>query len=465
MAGADHADDLPPARARRVRAALVAGHAAGGAGTDAAAAFAASWLLTRSLAHAGLTASAVVGVQTLTGRYRARRALSLVDTAVPLVRRLCALVVFGALLTGAPLASTSQAPVAFLSLGVCAVVAVSGHALLAGLARAYRRRRTHQRRALLVGGGNATAHVAGTLLEHPEFGMIPIGQLVFTSTPPDPVPGCPPVPVLGDGTRCVPLAEAAAADVLVLVADDIPRHRTPDVLAAASRGSAETLLFPSLGTPMPPGDGLDHLAGLPCLPLNTLHRARHARRAKRAFDLLAALLLLAVAWPVMAVCAVAVRIEGGPGVLFRQRRLGAGGREFVLLKFRTLQPDSAHESDTRWSVEGDVRMGPVGRFLRGTSLDELPQLWNVIRGDMSLVGPRPERPYFVERFSAAHPGYGLRHRVPVGVTGWAQIHGLRGDTSIEQRARFDNHYIENWSFARDLKVLVWTALAMCGRQR
>jgi lipopolysaccharide/colanic/teichoic acid biosynthesis glycosyltransferase len=128
-----------------------------------------------------------------------------------------------------------------------------------------------------------------------------------------------------------------------------------------------------------------------------------------------------------------------------------------VLKFRTLRPRDEHESATRWNVAEDRRMSRVGHVLRRTSLDELPQLWNVLRGDMSLVGPRPERPYFVQRFSQLHPGYAARHRMPVGITGLAQVHGLRGDTSIEDRARFDNHYIDTWSLWQDVRILLYTA--------
>jgi lipopolysaccharide/colanic/teichoic acid biosynthesis glycosyltransferase len=127
-----------------------------------------------------------------------------------------------------------------------------------------------------------------------------------------------------------------------------------------------------------------------------------------------------------------------------------------LLKFRSLKPATDDESATRWNVSQDHRLGPVGRFLRKSSLDELPQLWNIVRGDMSLVGPRPERPHFVEQFEQHVPRYTARHRVPTGLTGWAQVHGLRGDTSIENRASFDNHYIQNWSLWGDIKILLRT---------
>ena len=168
--------------------------------------------------------------------------------------------------------------------------------------------------------------------------------------------------------------------------------------------------------------------------------------------------------PVLLACAVAVRLETGPGVIFRQARVGLEGRTFTLFKFRSLKPVDSAESATQWSIDQDQRLGPVGRFLRRTSLDELPQLVNVLRGDMSLVGPRPERPFFVQEFSKATVRYDERHRVQTGLTGWAQVHDLRGDTSIDARVRFDNYYIENWSLWTDLKIMCRTVLAIVRHQ-
>jgi lipopolysaccharide/colanic/teichoic acid biosynthesis glycosyltransferase len=149
-------------------------------------------------------------------------------------------------------------------------------------------------------------------------------------------------------------------------------------------------------------------------------------------------------------------------VFFRQLRIGEDGRPFQLLKFRTMQVNS--DSDTTWSVVGDARVTRVGRLLRRTYLDELPQLLNVLRGEMSLVGPRPERPHFASRFAREVPRYHERHRVHGGITGWAQVHGLRGDTPIADRARFDNHYIEHWSLWRDVVIVVRTlANVLLGR--
>jgi lipopolysaccharide/colanic/teichoic acid biosynthesis glycosyltransferase len=153
---------------------------------------------------------------------------------------------------------------------------------------------------------------------------------------------------------------------------------------------------------------------------------------------------------------LAVRIEGGPGVIFRQPRVGRHGQVFDCLKLRSMRPVDGHESATNWSIAQDERVGRVGRFLRRSSLDELPQLWNILRGDMTLVGPRPERPHFVEQFSATYDRYAYRHRVQAGLTGFAQVSGLRGDTPIADRARYDNYYIENWSLWLDVKILLRT---------
>jgi lipopolysaccharide/colanic/teichoic acid biosynthesis glycosyltransferase len=155
-------------------------------------------------------------------------------------------------------------------------------------------------------------------------------------------------------------------------------------------------------------------------------------------------------------CAILVRIEGGPGVIFRQARVGRHGVVFDCLKLRSMRPVDEKESATNWTVAGDHRVGPVGRFLRRTSIDELPQLWNIIRGDMTLVGPRPERPHFVDKFSSEYERYAHRHRVQAGLTGLAQVSGLRGDTSIADRARYDNYYIEHWSLWLDVKIVIRT---------
>ena len=194
--------------------------------------------------------------------------------------------------------------------------------------------------------------------------------------------------------------------------------------------------------------------------------------SKRLLDVGTAALLVLLTAPLLLVATVAVLVSSSGPVLFRHTRIGLDGRPIEVLKLRSmhldaeerltrmlaLDPAAAAELTRFGCLREDPRVaGAVGHFLRRWSLDELPQLWNVLRGDMSLVGPRPERPHFVSEFTQQYPWYTARHRVPAGLTGWAQVHGLRGDTSIADRARFDNFYIENWSMWGDMKILLRTA--------
>lgn len=178
---------------------------------------------------------------------------------------------------------------------------------------------------------------------------------------------------------------------------------------------------------------------------------------KRILDLAVSGALLIVLSPILIMIALAVLVTSGRPVLFRQERVARGGGTFSMIKFRTMTNEAESGSGPVWTIENDPRRTSIGRFLRLTSLDELPQLWNVLRGDMSLVGPRPERPSFVADLEEEMTWYRFRHRMRPGITGWAQTHGLRGNTSLDSRVQYDNWYIENWSVWLDLKILVMTA--------
>ncbi|TDD93864.1 sugar transferase [Actinomadura rubrisoli] len=396
-------------------------------------------------------AVAVAGLNAAGGLYRVRRSPSLLADLRPLLVRT---LVVGALVA-APGGAGGWHAMAWITVVAC-VLSLGARAFANAATRAYRCRRSRSRATLVVGTGTTAEHVVDLLRRRGEFGLAPVGQ-VSAGVP----GGAPPLPVLGDASDLPALVEGYGADTVMVVAEDVDPGRLDAVLRLSFGLACETLLV------QPPSDVVpvaaarrEYLAGLPCARVDWPLREPGPRLAKRLLDLVLGSMLLVAAAPVLAACALAVRLEGGPGVLFRQRRIGLGGDEFVLLKFRTLKPADEQEADTRWTVDGDHRMGPVGRFLRKSSLDELPQLWNVVRGDMSLVGPRPERPHFVEQFSRTCPGYMLRHRVQAGMTGWAQVHGFRGDTSIELRARLDNHYIDHWSFAADLRILLLTVRAI-----
>ncbi|MFE3454150.1 sugar transferase [Nonomuraea sp. NPDC059194] len=312
------------------------------------------------------------------------------------------------------------------------------------------RRRGATTHAVIVGAGRHGQRLAVALLGHPEYGLLPVGFVDEAGEHDSRLP------VLGSPADLREILRGHEARAVVIAGrEDQATART-----ARSLG-CEVYLAPE------PGDLLvdfvplrEHVRSFALLRMRPHPQARLTWPLKRALDIAVAVVGLMVSAPILAVCALLVRWEIGPGVLFRQRRVGYGGAPIELIKLRTLKPLDDHESATRWSIADDHRLGPAGRALRRTSLDELPQLWNVLKGDMSIVGPRPERPYFVEQFSGTTPHYHLRHRVPVGITGWAQIHGLRGDTSIEDRAHFDNHYIDDWSLRADFKIMLRTAWSL-----
>lgn len=208
-------------------------------------------------------------------------------------------------------------------------------------------------------------------------------------------------------------------------------------------------------------DRLIDLGGIHMLDLQpTLAETGSYLFQKRAFDLVLSVLILLICAPIFLLIAIAVKVSSRGPVFFSQERVGLNGRVFRMLKFRTMRTGSKEEADTRWTSENDPRRTLVGSFLRKTNLDELPQFFNVLKGDMSIVGPRPERAYFVERFLAEFDRYNFRHTFKVGITGWAQVNGWRGDTSIAKRVEYDMYYLRNWSLTFDLQIITMTLLRM-----
>ncbi|MFG3346606.1 sugar transferase [Streptomyces sp. NPDC048018] len=333
-----------------------------------------------------------------------------------------------------------------LRLGVAYAAHVVAVTVLRGLVHGRRRRaaRAHPRSALVVGAAGPARRFAAALSQRPEYGIRPVGVV---GARPDGEPGLPVLTSREEIHRAV--IQNTVRDAIFLTED-------PGLVTLFQHYGCTTWRIGGEPADGPMGE---HLWGYGCRRLVPIGE-RRGLTAKRVLDVALSAPALACALPVLLLCALAVRLSDGPGVLFRQERVGQNGRLFTLFKFRTLKPVDETESATRWSVAHDHRMSAAGHFLRKTSLDELPQLWNVLRGDMSLVGPRPERPYFVAQFSRVHAGYAARHRMPVGLTGLAQVHGLRGDTSIEDRCRFDNHYIDHWSLWQDVCILLRTAAGL-----
>lgn len=312
---------------------------------------------------------------------------------------------------------------------------------------------------VILGTGQVGRRLGQAMLEHPEHGLRLVGYLDDERRR----QVLPPAPLLGKTHDLGRLIGELGITHVVVTFGTVRVATLVEVVRTCDRLRCEILLVPRLFELHSATRDTERLQGLPLVRMRRAPFRRFSWRAKRAIDVVVAALLVVAMTPVLVACAVAVRLEGGPGVLFRQERVGLDGRRFQMLKFRSLKPSSEAESQLRWTIARDPRMGPVGRLLRSTSLDELPQLVNVLRGDMSLVGPRPERPHFVEQLSRTHPRYQARLRVPAGMTGWAAVNGMRGDTSISDRVRFDNEYIQNWSLWLDVKIMLRTIGAVLGR--
>jgi exopolysaccharide biosynthesis polyprenyl glycosylphosphotransferase len=310
-----------------------------------------------------------------------------------------------------------------------------------------------QHRTVIVGAGRVGAQVTEILQAHPEYGLHPIG---FLDDDPPMFDSVLPLPVLGGAQSLTDVLHEQRVNNVVVAFSSMKESEMVSVIRTCDRFDCELFVVPRLYELHHVDATMDAAWGFPLVRLRRATYRSPAWRVKRLIDVLVSGLVILLIAPLLLLLAVTVRLDGGPGILFRQERVGVDGRRFDVLKFRSMRPVDETESSTNWSIAQDDRVSGLGRFLRMTSLDELPQLFNILRGDMSLVGPRPERPYFVDQFRGLYPSYEARHRVPSGLTGWAQVHGLRGDTSIADRARFDNYYIENWSLWLDLKVMLRT---------
>jgi len=306
---------------------------------------------------------------------------------------------------------------------------------------------------LILGAGDVGRALARTMLERPELGLRPVGFI-------DPDPRA------GDDLR-VPVLSRRPSDLAavieehrigtVIVSFALTREsEMVDTVITAHQMDCSVLVVPRMFEVHHDGPDVERLRGYPLVRLNPDPTSRPAWWLKRSIDVLLAGLALVLLSPLLIAAGLLVLLESGRPMFFHQTRVGLDGSPFSIHKFRSLRPASEAESQSTWSIAKDARVGAVGRLLRRTSIDELPQLWNIFRGDMSFVGPRPERPGFVEVFSIEHERYWARHRVPAGLTGLAQVNGLRGDTSIAERARFDNYYIANWSLWLDLRIVVLT---------
>jgi exopolysaccharide biosynthesis polyprenyl glycosylphosphotransferase len=326
-----------------------------------------------------------------------------------------------------------------------------------------RRGRETARPTLVVGAGQVGALTARRLLEHPEFGLQPVGFL--DKEPLD--EASLPLPVLGASWDLERLIEQHGIQHVVITFSTAPSEVLLREVERCEELGVSVSLVPRLFERVTERLTVEHIGGLPLLSARRVDPKGLQFAVKYTVDRIVAGALLLVVLPAFVVLTLGTLLSVGRPIFFRQPRFGLDGREFEMLKFRSMRapleplvlPDLPADT-APGGIEGDDRRTRFGTFLRRTSLDELPQLLNVLRGDMSLVGPRPERPDFARLFERNVYRYGDRHRVKSGITGWAQVHGLRGKTSLSDRVEWDNFYIENWSLWLDVKILLMTVCAV-----
>ena len=320
------------------------------------------------------------------------------------------------------------------------------------------RHTTQKSNVLVLGSDHVALHVKHTFRQEP---MLRANVIGFLRTSLDsPHTDIPPDMILGTLDELSTLISTTQIDEIVLTDSRLPHDRIVQILLLCERNLITFKMVPDLFRIMTTSMDVQSLNDIPLLgistwPLDTFWN----RMVKRAEDILGAVIGLLISAPVIAVAALFIKRSSPGPVFYRQERCGEEGRVFELYKLRTMPVNAEAESGPVWTTENDERRTSIGAFLRQHNLDELPQFWNVLRGDMSLVGPRPERPHFVEQFKEDIGRYMWRHVSKPGLTGWAQVNGLRGNTDLKERIKYDLFYLENWSLAFDFKILVKTLFA------
>jgi exopolysaccharide biosynthesis polyprenyl glycosylphosphotransferase len=322
---------------------------------------------------------------------------------------------------------------------------------------ALRRSGIDTRRVLIVGARDPGRLVNATIRRSPRMGYrvqgylsdtIPVGELVDGK------------PVLGKTEQLGAVIRATRADEVIIALSGRSSNEVFDIVALAEDESVEIKLYPDAFQLITNNDvSVGDVSGLPLLGVKNVALDNPLNRAlKRALDIVVSALMLTFSSPIMMLIAALIRLDSRGPVFFAQERVGLDGKPFPTIKFRTMRVDAPELGN--WTTKDDPRVTRLGAFLRRYSLDEIPQFINVLRGEMSVVGPRPEQPVWVERFNQSIPRYMRRHRLKAGITGWAQVNGLRGDTSIEERTRYDLYYVDYWSLLFDIKIIIKTFVAI-----
>ncbi|NJN15218.1 MAG: undecaprenyl-phosphate glucose phosphotransferase [Oscillochloris sp.] len=408
-----------------------------------------------------------VAIFTFNGLYAMRRGASRVDEAFKVFSAVSLVTVITLLInTMLPEFGSEDVPLARDVLVWAWGSALAGCVFLRAVYRSavgwLRSRGIDTRRVLIVGAREPGQLVWNTIRRHPGLGYRVQGFLSDTTPIGSDIAG---LPVLGCTTQISRVVRATHADEVIIALSGRSSADLVEIIAHAEDEAVAIKVYPDTFQLITNNDvSIGDLSALPLVSVKNAALDNPWNRAlKRGLDLIVTTGLLLVGAPIMTLIALAIRLESRGPVFFLQERVGMDNQPFWMIKFRTMRVD-AEELGT-WTTQNDPRVTRVGRLLRRTSLDELPQLINVLIGDMSLVGPRPEQTRWVEQFSQQIPRYMRRHKEKAGLTGWAQVNGLRGDTSIEERTRYDLYYVENWSLLFDIKIILRTiANFLTGKQ-
>ncbi|MBR0164380.1 MAG: undecaprenyl-phosphate glucose phosphotransferase [Lachnospiraceae bacterium] len=320
--------------------------------------------------------------------------------------------------------------------------------------RAMRKRDRNLKHVLLIGYSRSAENYIARVHDNPEWGYVINGVLD------DYVPlgtkyrG---IQVVGRLEELEQQLEDNRYDEIIITLSLDHYDRLEEFVAICEKSGVHTKFIPDYTSLIPSNPYTEDVQGLPVISIRYVPLTGFFNRlVKRLTDIIGAILAIILFSPAMLFAVIAVRLSGKGPVIFKQERVGLHGKPFMMYKFRTMQVQEEGEEKKAWTTRNDPRVTGIGRFLRATSIDEMPQFFNVLAGKMSLVGPRPERPQFVEKFKEQIPRYMIKHQVRPGITGWAQVNGYRGDTSIRKRIEYDIYYIENWTYGFDLRILFST---------
>jgi Undecaprenyl-phosphate glucose phosphotransferase len=339
---------------------------------------------------------------------------------------------------------------------LCSMVFIILARLINGWLRKYLiRRGWGRRKVLVIGLGDIARMILQKLLWSPELGYDPIGVIRLQEHGPDKLLG---VEVVGTASSLTEIITEMEADEVIIALPEGTSHWViMNLISMCERGRVTVRVYPDLFQIVAGPVNISELGGIPILTVRDIALTGWRRVAKRLMDIAGAMVGLVLLSPLMLIIAILIKLESEGPAFYIQERMGLDARPFPIIKFRSMRAD-AEKSGPGWTTEDDPRKTRIGSLLRKSNMDELPQFINVLLGDMSLVGPRPERPVYVDQFRRSIPRYMERHREKAGMAGWAQVNGYRGDTSIAERTKYDIWYVENWSLLLDLKIILRTIL-------